>query len=147
MHYIYLQFCGVIDFLTPNRRARTREVIFVNTGSVSFVTSLYILIMLKIWILIHNLFLRLLVKSSGFFFNSVYTDILVLLLHVESKDWRHKVYKFRLIKTVTVTVCVFVCHLFSFYPFYFDFHSARIIFDVSSSFYLWNINKTTAWHL
>jgi hypothetical protein len=29
----------------------------------------------------------------------------------------------------------------------FDFHSARIIFDVSSGFYLWNINKTTAWHL
>jgi hypothetical protein len=27
-----------------------------------------------------------------------------------------------------VTVCVFVCHMFSFYPFYFDFHSARIIF-------------------
>jgi hypothetical protein len=46
-----------------------------------------------------------------------------------------------------VTVCVFVRHLFSFYPFYFDFHSARIIFDVSSGFYLWNINKTTAWHL
>jgi hypothetical protein len=43
-----------------------------------------------------------------------------------------------------VMVCVFVCHLFSFYPFYFDFHSARIIFDVSSGFYLWNINKTTA---
>ena len=46
-----------------------------------------------------------------------------------------------------VTVCVFVRHLFSFYPFYFDFHSTRIIFDVSSGFYLWNINKTTAWHL
>ena len=44
----------------------------------------------------------------------------------------------------TVTVCLFVRHLFSFYPFYFDFHSARIIFDVSSGFYLWNINKTTA---
>ena len=43
-----------------------------------------------------------------------------------------------------VTVCVFVCHLFSCYPFYFDFHSARIIFDVSFGFYLWNINKTTA---
>ena len=46
--------------------------------------------------------------------------------------------------TGIVTVCVFVRHLFSFYPFYFDFHSARIIFDVSSGFYLWNINKTTA---
>ena len=46
--------------------------------------------------------------------------------------------------TGIVTVCVFVCHLFSFYPFYFDFHSVRIIFDVSSGFYLWNINKTTA---
>jgi hypothetical protein len=33
-----------------------------------------------------------------------------------------------------VTVCVFVRHLFSWYPFYFDFHSARIIFDVSSGF-------------
>ena len=42
-----------------------------------------------------------------------------------------------------VTVCVFVCHLFSFYPFYFDFHSARIIFDMSSGFYLWNVNRTT----
>jgi hypothetical protein len=29
-------------------------------------------------------------------------------------------------------------------PFYFDFHSARIIFDVSSGFYLWNINNTKA---
>jgi hypothetical protein len=37
---------------------------------------------------------------------------------------------------IIVTVCVFVRHLFSFYPFYFDFHSARIIFDVSSGFYL-----------
>jgi hypothetical protein len=31
---------------------------------------------------------------------------------------------------IIVTVCVFVRHLFSFYPFYFDFHSARIIFDM-----------------
>ena len=43
-----------------------------------------------------------------------------------------------------VTVCVFVRHLFSWYPFYFNFHSARIIFDVSSGFYLWNINNTKA---
>ena len=43
-----------------------------------------------------------------------------------------------------VTVCVFVRHMFSWYPFYFDFHSARIIFDVSSGFYLWNINNTKA---
>ena len=49
--------------------------------------------------------------------------------------------------SIIVTVCVFVRHLFSWYPFYFDFHSARIIFDVSSVFYLWNINKTTEWHL
>jgi hypothetical protein len=46
--------------------------------------------------------------------------------------------------SIIVTVCVFVRHLFSFYPFYFDFHSAHIIFNVSSGFYLWNINKTTA---
>ena len=43
-----------------------------------------------------------------------------------------------------VTVCGFVRHLFSWYPFYFDFHSARIIFYVSSGFYLWNINNTKA---
>ena len=43
-----------------------------------------------------------------------------------------------------VTVCVFVRHLFSWYPFYCDFHSARIIFDVSSGFYLWNINNVKA---
>jgi hypothetical protein len=30
---------------------------------------------------------------------------------------------------------------------YVDFHSARIIFDVSSGFYLWYINRTTTWHL
>ena len=47
-------------------------------------------------------------------------------------------------KACIVTVCVFVRHLFSWYPFYFDFHSARIIFDVSSGFYLWNINNTKA---
>ena len=57
--------------------------------------------------------------------------------------FKHSVILFRCI----VTVCVFVRHLFSFYPFYFDFHSARIIFDVSSGFYLCNINKTTEWHL
>ena len=62
------------------------------------------------------------------------------------------IFDIRLIKkkcnsAVILTVCVFVCHLFSFYPIYFDFHSARIIFDMSSGFYLWNINKTTAWHL
>jgi hypothetical protein len=50
----------------------------------------------------------------------------------------------RSIVTLIVTVCVFVRHLFSWYPFYFDFHSARIIFDMSSGFYLWNINNTKA---
>jgi hypothetical protein len=49
--------------------------------------------------------------------------------------------------TGIVTVCVFVCHVSSYHPFYFDFHSARIIFDVSSGFYLWNVNRTTTWHL
>jgi hypothetical protein len=33
-----------------------------------------------------------------------------------------------------VTVWVFVCHMFSYHPFYFDFHSARVIFDVSSGY-------------
>jgi hypothetical protein len=59
-------------------------------------------------------------------------------LHNEKQIEKTPIYLF------IVTVCVFVRHLFSFYPFYFDFHSARIIFDVSSGFYLWNINKTTA---
>ena len=31
--------------------------------------------------------------------------------------------------------------------FYFYFHSARIIFDVSSGFYFWNLNRTPTWHL
>ena len=57
--------------------------------------------------------------------------------------YKNKKRKLDLLASI-VTVCVFVRHLFSFYPFYFDFHSARIIFDVSSAFYLWNINKTTA---
>ena len=35
-------------------------------------------------------------------------------------------------------------YVFSWYPFYFDFRSARIIFYVSSGFYLWNINNTKA---
>jgi hypothetical protein len=38
-------------------------------------------------------------------------------------------------------------YVFSYHPFYFDFHSAHIIFDVSSGFYLWNVNRTTTWHL
>jgi hypothetical protein len=65
-------------------------------------------------------------------------------------SWCHfNMRTFQILKkqTIIVTVCVFVCHLFSFYPFYFNFHSARIIFDVFSGFYLWNINKTTGWHL
>jgi hypothetical protein len=46
-----------------------------------------------------------------------------------------------------VPVYVFVCHMFPYHPFYFDFHSARVIFDVSSSFYFWNVNRTPTWHL
>jgi hypothetical protein len=46
-----------------------------------------------------------------------------------------------------VTVCVFVCHMFLYHPFYFDFHSACVIFDVSSGFYFWNVNRTPTWHL
>ena len=46
-----------------------------------------------------------------------------------------------------VTVCAFVCHMFSYHPFYFDFHSAPVIFDVSSGFYFWNVNRTPTWHL
>ena len=46
-----------------------------------------------------------------------------------------------------VTVCVFVCHMFSYHPFYFDFHSARVTFDVSSGFYFWNVNRIPTWHL
>ena len=46
-----------------------------------------------------------------------------------------------------VTVCVFVCHMFSYHQFYFDFHSARVIFDMSSGFYFWNVNKTPTCHL
>ena len=38
-------------------------------------------------------------------------------------------------------------YMFSYHPFYFDFHSARVIFDVSSRFYFWNLNRTPTWHL
>jgi hypothetical protein len=38
-------------------------------------------------------------------------------------------------------------YVFSYYPFYFDFHSAHVIFDVSSGFYFWNVNRTPMWHL
>jgi hypothetical protein len=38
-------------------------------------------------------------------------------------------------------------YVFSYHPFYFDFHSARVIFDMSPGFYFWNINRTPAWHL
>ena len=70
-----------------------------------------------------------------------YMLILLLINLVVFLKWDHVDSNKSLI---IVTVCVFVRHLFSFYPFYFDFHSARIIFEVSSGFYLWNINKTTA---
>jgi hypothetical protein len=46
-----------------------------------------------------------------------------------------------------VTVCVFVCHMLSYHPFYFDFHSAHVIFYVSSGFYFWGVNRTPTWHL
>ena len=35
--------------------------------------------------------------------------------------------------------------MFSYHPFYFYFHSARVIFYVSSGFYFWN--GTPTWHL
>jgi hypothetical protein len=38
-------------------------------------------------------------------------------------------------------------YAFSYHPFYFDFHSASVIFDVSSGFYFWNVNRTPTWHL
>ena len=34
-----------------------------------------------------------------------------------------------------VTVYVFVCHMFLSHPFYFDLHSPRVIFYLSSGFY------------
>jgi hypothetical protein len=37
--------------------------------------------------------------------------------------------------------------MFSYHPFYFDFHSAHVIFDVSSGFYFWNVNRTPTWYL
>jgi hypothetical protein len=37
-------------------------------------------------------------------------------------------------------------YMFSYHPFYFDFHSAHVIFDVSSGFYFWNVNRTPTWH-
>ena len=43
----------------------------------------------------------------------------------------------------TSTINISSRYVFSYHPFYFDFHSARIIFDVSSGFYLWNVNRTT----
>jgi hypothetical protein len=43
---------------------------------------------------------------------------------------------------VIITVCVFVRHLFSLYPFYFDFHSARIIFDVLLIVWVGNAKQT-----
>ena len=46
-----------------------------------------------------------------------------------------------------VTVCVFVCHMFSYHPFYFDFHSAPVICGVSSGFYFWNVHRTPTWYL
>jgi hypothetical protein len=33
-------------------------------------------------------------------------------------------------------------YVFLYHPFNFDFHSARVIFDVSSGFYFWNVNRT-----
>ena len=36
-------------------------------------------------------------------------------------------------------------YMFSYHPFYFYFHSARVIFYVSSGFYFWN--GTPTWHL
>ena len=38
-------------------------------------------------------------------------------------------------------------YVFSYHPFYFDFHSVCVIFDVSSGFYFWNVNRTPTWHL
>jgi hypothetical protein len=61
------------------------------------------------------------------------------IVSVTKVFWKFNIYIF--------TVCVFVCHMFSFHPFYFDFHSARVIFDVSSGFYFWNVNRNPTWHL
>ena len=50
--------------------------------------------------------------------------------------------------TITYTYRHGICvHMFSYHPFYFDFHSARVIFDVYSGFYFWNVNRTPTWHL
>ena len=85
----------------------------------------------------------LLISPAGSAFRSIeYMDLLKKIIIIIIIGLRPK---YHII--IIVTVCVFVRHLFLFYPFYFDFHSARIIFDMSSGFYLWNINKTTAWHL
>jgi hypothetical protein len=38
-------------------------------------------------------------------------------------------------------LCLSSRYVFSYHPFYFDFHSAHIIFDVSSGLYFWNVNR------
>jgi hypothetical protein len=46
---------------------------------------------------------------------------------------------------ITILFLIILCsyrHVFSYHPFYFDFHSVRVIFYVSSGFYLWNVNRT-----
>jgi hypothetical protein len=95
-----------------------------------------------------SLYIRLFLKPFLYF--NILSIIWQLLLSVK---WRHlfscevKTRPIYFVCLYIVTVCVFVRHLFSFYPFYFDFHSARIIVDMSSGFYLWNINKTTAFDI
>ena len=46
-----------------------------------------------------------------------------------------------------LTIQVSSRYVFSYPPFYFDFHSARVILDVSSGFYFCNVNRTPTWHL
>jgi len=87
---------------------------------------------LVIWIWNRNIAISTIVGTSSHITNKNNEWQNDCMQSTSSSSWR------------IVTVCVFVCHLFSFYPFYFDFHSARIIFYVSFGFYLWNINKTTA---
>ena len=90
---------------------------------------------LVIWIWNQNIAISTIVGTSSHITNKNNEWQNDCMQSTSSSSWR------------IVTVCVFVCHLFSFYPFHFDFHSARIIFYVSFGFNLWNINKTTAWHL
>jgi hypothetical protein len=135
---IYLKYKEQKKTLSSRYTCKIMEHIIVSIMmDHSVQPSTWILIIKIMWNSVS--FIQELAKNN----NNIQTDIIVMDFGKTLDKVPHKRLLSKLNQKKTLS-SRYTC-MFSYHPFYFDFHSARVIFDVSSRFYFWNINRTPTW--